>query len=61
MQVLQRDNYRCVLCGADKTHARIQIDHINEDKNDNRLENLQTVCEDCNKGKAYLHNPHYSK
>lgn len=61
MQALLRDNFKCVMCGADKTVSRIEIDHINENKNDNRLENLQTLCEDCNKGKAYLNNPHFTK
>lgn len=53
-QVLERDNFKCVKCGKTSTQTQIEIDHINEDPSDNRLENLQTLCEWCNKGKYQL-------
>lgn len=52
--ILQRDNFKCVLCG--KTPAdgvRLEIDHIVkfEEGGKTNYENGQTVCSECNKGK----------
>jgi hypothetical protein len=54
--VLERDNFRCVNCGASpKTNSEIElvVDHILPlDKGgDNSLTNLATLCRSCNEGK----------
>lgn len=52
--VLQRDNYRCVVCGATaKDGVRIEVDHIDDDATNNEEYNLQTLCNLCNQGKSY--------
>ena len=54
--VLKRDNYRCVNCGAspkiDKS-VQLEVDHILPvvKGGTNVLENLQTLCFECNQGK----------
>lgn len=53
--ILQRDGHKCVLCG--KTPADgilLEVDHIieYEDGGKTTLENGQTLCSDCNKGKS---------
>ena len=56
MDVLKRDGYRCVKCGAsaaaDKS-VRLEVDHIVPVARDGRstMENLQTLCWLCNQGK----------
>lgn len=51
--VLRRDGFACVRCGmTDEQHkARwsrpITIDHINKDRSDNSMGNLQTLCLEC--------------
>jgi len=57
--VLQRDNYRCVLCGKSASDGvLLEVDHIKEyeDGGQTTLENGQTLCPDCNKGKHSLKN-----
>jgi 5-methylcytosine-specific restriction endonuclease McrA len=60
--VMERDNHRCVKCGAassDGKHVRLEVDHIhpihpadaNAKSGGNELENLQTLCWECNQGK----------
>ena len=53
--VLTRDGHRCLQCGC---RTSLTIDHIRakSDGGTDRLENLQTLCEDCNreKGDAYM-------
>lgn len=53
-QILNRDAFKCVQCGNTASEARIQVDHIDGNPSNNSIENLQTLCELCNKGKAYL-------
>jgi len=56
-RVLKRDNYRCVVCGANPAanHAvQLHIDHIiavTKGGTDD-LANLRTLCEQCNLGKS---------
>lgn len=52
-KVLERDGFKCVKCGATATESRLEVDHIDEDKNNNPkdLSNYQILCEECNKGK----------
>lgn len=52
--ILTRDSYKCVLCGktAKECH-RLEIDHIDNNATNNDPSNLQTLCDLCNKGKAY--------
>lgn len=52
--ILNRDNYRCVACGANAKETKLQIDHIIpvSKGGSNNLENLQTLCVDCNRGKS---------
>lgn len=52
--VLKRDNFTCVLCGATaKDGAKLQVDHIIPVSKGGKtiMSNLQTLCERCNKGK----------
>ncbi len=51
-QVKSRDQYRCLCCGATK---RLQVDHIASSYSGggrNHLENLQTLCAECNSAKS---------
>lgn len=50
-KVLERDGYKCVKCGDTRDNTILEIDHINNIPDDNREENLQTLCHDCNFGK----------
>lgn len=55
--ILERDGYRCKLCGKTPGHGiLLEVDHIieYEDGGKTTFENGQTVCSDCNKGKHAL-------
>lgn len=53
-QVLQRDNNTCQVCGnTAKQGVRIEVDHVDDDATNNDIDNLQTLCNLCNQGKAY--------
>lgn len=58
-KILQKYNATCLLCGASSRDAKICVDHIRpislywSKRFD--LDNLQTLCEDCNKGKSNKH------
>ncbi len=61
-KVFLRDRFRCVACGrSPATHLNIELhaDHVISvhDKGKTELENLQTLCQDCNlgKGKTSIH------
>ena len=49
--VLKRDNYRCVKCGSTRN---LEIDHKVSLANGgtNHIDNLQTLCQDCNRRKG---------
>jgi|SRR3989338_432537 len=57
IKVLNRDNFRCVFCGkspATDIGVKLEIDHIKPFSKDGKstLENLQTLCHQCNLGKS---------
>lgn len=53
-QVLERDNFTCQTCGRRAPDIVLHIDHIIpvSKAGNNTLENLQTLCMDCNLGKG---------
>lgn len=57
LDILNRDNFRCVFCGkspATDLGTKLHIDHIKPFSKGGKsiLENLQTLCEKCNLGKS---------
>ena len=57
LQVLDRDGYRCVLCGntpADDRSVRLHLDHLvpYSKGGETTLENLRTLCALCNLGRS---------
>ncbi|OGL29634.1 hypothetical protein A3E76_06285 [Candidatus Saccharibacteria bacterium RIFCSPHIGHO2_12_FULL_44_22] len=57
VKVLSRDKFRCVFCGkspAIDVGTILHIDHIKpfSKGGENTLDNLQTLCQDCNLGKS---------
>lgn len=57
LEVLSRDKFRCVFCGkspATDIGTKLHIDHIVPfaGGGNSTLENLQTLCEECNLGKS---------
>ncbi len=57
LKVLDRDDFRCVLCGrtpATELGVKLHIDHKIpfSQGGESRVDNLQTLCQDCNLGKS---------
>lgn len=57
VKVLNRDNFRCIFCGkspATDVGVKLHVDHIVPFSRGgtNSLDNLQTLCQDCNLGKS---------
>lgn len=53
--VLRRDNFRCVRCGRGREDGvKLHVDHIVPVSRGGKstMDNLQTLCEDCNLGKG---------
>ncbi len=58
-KVLQRDNYKCCACGrspATTQGLELQVDHIipYSKGGETTMDNLQTLCRDCNLGKSNI-------
>lgn len=53
-EVFKRDEFKCVECGATKEDTRLHIDHILpvSQGGSDELDNLQTLCEECNLAKS---------
>lgn len=54
-QVFQRDNWKCCACGRVSAHGVIlHVDHIipRSKGGTDSLDNLQTLCSECNLGKS---------
>lgn len=54
--VLKRDNFKCVKCGRSPSlnhKVELEVDHIKPIARGgtNDIDNLQTLCKDCNQGK----------
>ena len=52
--VMKRDNFRCCVCGATaKDRVKLEVDHIIPVSKGGKttMDNLQTLCERCNRGK----------
>ena len=61
-QVLKRDHYRCVICGRSaKDGVKLHVDHIKPVAQGGKtvLNNLRTLCADCNLGKSDHYDPKY--
>ena len=54
MAVLKRDNYTCKCGNIGYAGNPLQIDHIDNDRNNNSIDNLQVMCRECNQGKYWL-------
>lgn len=54
VQVLARDKYQCLMCGRDRNEVPLEVDHIKPVANGgtDELDNLATLCRDCNRGKS---------
>nr|WP_211173190.1 HNH endonuclease [Brasilonema bromeliae] len=54
VSVLHKDSYKCVFCGRSSQQVQLEVDHIVpfSQGGSNNLNNLQTLCTDCNRGKG---------
>lgn len=54
VSVFHRDGYKCVFCGRNAQQVQLEVDHIIpfSQKGSNKIDNLQTLCIDCNRGKG---------
>lgn len=54
VSILNRDNYKCVFCGRSSKQVCLEVDHIIpfSKGGSSEIDNLQTLCFDCNRGKG---------
>lgn len=54
-KVFERDGYTCINCGKTREFAQLEADHIIEvsEGGTNNLDNLQTLCYECNMDKHF--------
>ena len=54
-KILQRDNFKCKICGADATERKLHIDHIIpvSSGGQSKIDNLRVLCDRCNLGRSY--------
>ncbi|MEM3714671.1 MAG: HNH endonuclease [Nitrososphaeria archaeon] len=54
--VFQRDQFKCRICGRTAKETKLEVDHIIpvSKGGTDTLDNLQTLCVDCNRGKSNL-------
>jgi len=50
VQILARDEYKCLCCSENERTSKLEMDHIKPDSMNGAtsLENLQTLCSECN-------------
>ena len=59
-EVLKRDGFKCVLCGATQADGvKLHVDHIFPVSKGGKtvMSNLRTLCERCNLGKGADYDP----
>ncbi|KAB2833205.1 MAG: HNH endonuclease, partial [Candidatus Brocadia sp.] len=57
--VMRNDNFKCRICGrspATDQNIKLEVDHVKpwSKGGETVIENLQTLCSDCNSGKSNL-------
>ena len=54
LEVLKRDNYKCLLCGSTKNDTTLEIDHILPVSRGGKdtMDNLRVLCKSCNRSKS---------
>jgi hypothetical protein len=62
VQVLTRDRFKCRMCGRSQDEIPLEIDHIVpvSQGGTDELQNLATLCRDCNAGKSDYRFPDYA-
>jgi hypothetical protein len=54
--IMERDGFRCCICGRTAKETKLEVDHripVSKGGTDS-LDNLWTLCKDCNRGKSDL-------
>lgn len=62
VQVLTRDRFKCRMCGRSRDEVSLEVDHIIpvSQGGTDELQNLATLCRDCNAGKSDYKFPDYA-